>query len=193
MRKIILALTVITLLISGTSVAFADDEARDAMITYSGTNAFTNLLPEERMACMTWVSEGGKMSEACRSAVLKLISEAPDAVTSSQRKASGTVSEAKAKAPAPVSADTGPTIKKSDNTGAIIAAGVIGIIAGMVIHNNWPRHKDSRPSYGPPPPQYRREQPRQRQAPPNRRPQPVVRRTPQRVQPPQKIRRPVAR
>ena len=32
MRKIILALTIITLLIAGTSVAFADDEARDAMI-----------------------------------------------------------------------------------------------------------------------------------------------------------------
>ena len=199
MRKIILSLTVITLLIAGASSAFADDEARSAMIAYSGTNAFASLLPEERMACMTWVAEGGNMSEACKRAVLRLISEAPDAVTPSQRKAlletaSGTVSEAKPKAPAPVSADTQPTItKSSDNTGAIIAAGVIGIIAGMVIHNNWPRHKSSSPSYDPPSPQYHRRQPNYRQAPPNRRPQPVARQNPHRVPPPSKIRRPVAR
>ena len=182
MRKIILALTVITLLIAGTSAAFADDEARDAMITYSGTNAFANLLPEERQACMMWVAEGGKMSETCRGAVVRLISEDPDAVTPSQRKAllaaaSGTVSASKPKTPAPASADNTPTIKKSDNTGAIIAAGIIGIIAGMVIHNNWPRHKDSSPSYGSPTPYYR-EQPRYQPAPPKRNSRPVVRQTP---------------
>ncbi|MBQ2617546.1 MAG: hypothetical protein IJG51_00105 [Synergistaceae bacterium] len=200
MRKIILSLTVITLLIAGTSAAFADDEARDAMIAYSGTSAFANLLPEERQACMMWVAEGGKMSETCRGAVVRLISEDPDAVTPSQRKAllaaaSGTVSASKPKTPAPASADNTPTIKKSDNTGAIIAAGIIGIIAGMIIHNNWPRHKNSSPSYGPPPPpQYRREQPHQQPAPPNRHPQPVTRQNPQRVPPPpNNNRRPVAR
>ncbi len=201
MRKIILALTVITLLIAGTSAAFADDEARDAMIAYSGTNAFANLLPEERQACMMWVAEGGKMSETCRGAVVRLISEDPDAVTPSQRKAllaaaSGTVSASasKSKAPAPVSADNTPTIKKSDNTGAIIAAGVIGIIAGMVIHNNWPRHRNSEPSYGPPPPPHHQPAPpHYRQAPPNRHPQPVTRQNPQRVPPPSNNRRPPSR
>ena len=185
MRKIILALAVITLLIAGTSVAFADDEARDAMITYAGTDTFSKLLPEERQACMYWVSEGGKMNETCRSAVLRLISEEPDAVTPSQRKAllavaSDTVSASKtppAQAQKPASSDNTPTIKKSDNTGAIIAAGIIGIIAGMVIHNNWPRHKDSSPSYGSPTPYYR-EQPRYQPAPPKRNSRPVVRQTP---------------
>lgn len=192
MRKIILSLTVITLLIAGTSVAFADDEARDAMIAYAGTDTFSKLLPEERQACMMWVAEGGKMSETCRGAVVRMISEDPDAVTPSQRKAllaaaSGTVSASKPKAPAPAPAENTTTIKKSDNTGAIIAVGIIGIIAGMVIHNNWPRHRNSEPSYGPPPP------PHHQPAPPHRHSQPVVRQNPQRVPPPSHNRRPPSR
>lgn len=200
MRKIILSLTVITLLIAGTSAAFADDEARDAMIAYAGTDTFSKLLPEERQACMMWVAEGGKMSETCRGAVVRLISEDPDAVTPSQRKAllaaaSGTVSASKPKTPAPKPADNTPTIKKSDNSGAIIAAGMIGIIAGMIIHNNWPRHRNSEPSYGPPPPpRHQPAPPHYRPAPPNRHSQPVTRQNPQRVPPPSNNnRRPVAR
>ena len=76
MRKIFLALSVIAVVVIGSSTAFAYDEneAREAMIAYSGTEAFTKLLPEERRACMLWVSDGGKMSETCRSAVTRLIS-----------------------------------------------------------------------------------------------------------------------
>ncbi|MBQ6971627.1 MAG: hypothetical protein IJP86_04645 [Synergistaceae bacterium] len=159
MKRVMLMLSVIVLVTAGTSAAFADNEARDAMIAYSGTEAFAKLLPEERQACMYWVSEGGKMSEACRSAVVRLITDAPDAVTPSQRRAlleaaSNTDEAASKKSdqpPAPIQ-DNKPTVEKSDNTGAIIAAGVVGIIAGMIIHNNWPSHRDSGPSYNPPPP-----------------------------------------
>ena len=37
MKRVMLALTVIVLVAAGTSAAFSDDEARDAMIAYSGT------------------------------------------------------------------------------------------------------------------------------------------------------------
>lgn len=167
MRKIFLALSAAGLVIIFSSVSFAYDEyeARDALITYSGTEAFTNLLPEERRACMLWVSEGGYMNETCRSAVTRLISEDPDAVTPSQRKAllaaaSGRTVRPSAKTtPAPQN-DT--VIRKDDNTGTIIAAGIVGVIAGMVIHNNLPRDRDRtvycpapRPHYRPAPPHHR--------------------------------------
>lgn len=161
MRKIFLALTVTALIIAGTSCAFAYDEARDAMITYSGTDAFTRLLPEERQACMYWVSEGGRMSETCRSAVVRLISEDPEAVTPSQRRAllaaaSDKVSTSTTQSPAP--SEKPKTVEKYDNTGAIIAAGVIGVVAGMVIHNNLPRDRETHHHHHhvPPPPRRHR-------------------------------------
>ncbi|MBQ7169905.1 MAG: hypothetical protein IJR63_08405 [Synergistaceae bacterium] len=180
MRKIFLALSVISLVIIGSSMAFAstEDEARDALITYSGTEAFANLLPEERRACMTWVAEGGIMTETGRSAVTKLISEAPDAVTPSQRKAllaaaSGITVQPSAKTPQPAKSDT--VIKKDDNTGAIIVAGIVGIIAGMIIHNNWPRHTSDTVYYPSPAPPHR-----DYRVPPqhSRPPQPVSRQNP---------------
>lgn len=198
MKRVMLALTVIALVTVGTSMAFADDEAREAMIAYSGTDAFTKLLPEQRQACMYWVAEGGKMSEACRGAVVRLITDDPEAVTPSQRKAllwaasgnaSAPASTTTSTQPAPSQSETPTQISKSDNTGAIIAAGVIGIIAGMVIHNNWPRNRDSRPSYSPPPPHYRPT--------PNRPPRNIARQNPpaqgRRVPPPSGPRKPVLR
>ena len=160
MRKIFLALSVISLVIIGSSMAFAstEDEARDALITYSGTDAFADLFPEERRACMAWVAEGGYMNELCRSAITKLISDAPNAVTPSQRKALLAVSSGKiVSSPASTTPTSSgqTTITKDDNTAAVIAAGVVGIIAGMVIHNNWPRHKSDTVYYPAPSPHYR--------------------------------------
>lgn len=153
MKRILLILTLTVIVIAGTSSAFAsEDEARDAMIAYSGTEAFTKLLPEERQACMYWVYEGGEMNEMCRNAVRTLISEAPDAVTNSQRKAllaaaSGYSGKSKSQ---PVSGKKKTEVQK-DNTGGLIVAGVAAVILGMVIHNNIGR-SHSRPSYCPPPP-----------------------------------------
>ncbi|MBQ7665572.1 MAG: hypothetical protein IJS42_02530, partial [Synergistaceae bacterium] len=151
---ILLTLTIIISAISSASFA-AVDEARDAMIVYSGTEAFTRLLPEERQACMYWVYEGGAMNETCRGAVRILISEAPDAVTNSQRRAllaaaSGYSGKPRSK---PIEEKKKPEVQK-DNTGALVAAGVAAVILGLVIHNNIGR-SHSRPSYGPPPPPYR--------------------------------------
>ena len=145
MRKILLALSVLGLVIifSSASFAYSEEEARDALIIYSGTESFANLLPEERRACMLWVSEGGYMTELCRSAVTRLISEDPNAVTLSQRKALLAAAAGRTESPSPRPAQSGGTvIKESDNTGPVIAAGVIGVIAGMVIHNNLPRDRD---------------------------------------------------
>lgn len=154
MKRMLLVITLTTIVIAGTSSAFAADydEARDAMIAYSGTEAFTKLLPEERQACMYWVYEGGEMNETCRGAVRTLIAEAPDAVTNSQRKAllaaaSGHTSRSRSQ---PIEEKKKSEVQK-DNTGGLIAAGVAAVILGLVIHNNIGR-SHSRPSYGPPPP-----------------------------------------
>ena len=153
MRKIfiVLTLTVIVSAMSSASFAADYDEARDAMVVYSGTEAFTKLLPEERQACMYWVY-GGQMNETCRNAITHLLSEAPDAVTPSQRRAllaaaSGNENQT---SPQPVNEKENKSVEK-DNTGALVAAGVAAVILGLVIHNNM-GSSHSRPSYGPPPP-----------------------------------------
>ena len=184
MKKFLLTLSAIGLIIifSSASFAYSEEEARDALITYSGTTAFANLLPEERRACMLWVSEGGYMSELCRSAVTRLISDDPNAVTLSQRKAllaaaAGRTSSTSSR-PAPVQSSGTVIVKEQDNTGPIIAAGIVGVIAGMVIHNNLPRDRDRcRTVYYPAPryrpaPHYRLALPHYRPAPPIHRPAP---------------------
>ena len=161
MKKIFLVLTVTAMIIISSSSVFAneEEEAHYAMITYSGTNAFANLLPEERQACMYWVSAGGQMNETCKSAVHKLITEEPDAVTPSQRRAllavaSGTVSARRSQTyPQPVP-EKQPKSIENDNTGALIAAGVAAVVLGLVIHNNMGSSHHHR-GYGPPPPRYR--------------------------------------
>lgn len=147
MRKIFLALSALGLLIifSSASFAYSEEEARDALIIYSGTESFANLLPEERRACMLWVSEGGYMTELCRNAVTRLIAEDPNAVTLSQRKALLAAAAGRTESPSVKTTQRsgGDTVivKESDNTGPILAAGVVGVIAGMVIHNNLPRDR----------------------------------------------------
>lgn len=192
MKKFFLALSAISLVIifSSASFAYTEDDARDALIVYSGTEAFTHLLPEERSACMAWVADGGYMSELCRSAITKLLSEAPNAVSPEHRQAllaaasgrtesspSYTPSPSRARVPAPSPAPApqpssgGTVIREKDNTGAIIAAGIVGIIAGMVIHNNWPKDRGSDRVYYPVP-RYHHRPTHYRPAPPHYRPAP---------------------
>ena len=202
MKKFFLALSAISLVIIFSSISFAytEDDARDALIVYSGTEAFTHLLPEERSACMAWVADGGYMSELCRSAITKLLSEAPNAVSPEHRQAllaaasgrtesspsytpsrkpSYTPSPSRARVPAPAPERTpapqpssgGTVIREKDNTGAIIAAGIVGVIAGMVIHNNLPKDRGSDRVYYPVP-RYDRRPPHYRPAPPHYRPAP---------------------
>ena len=185
MKRMILV-AVIAVMTIGVCAANADTLARDGMVAYSGTDAFTNLIPEERQACVNWLVTGGKMNELCSSAVMKMITEAPDAVTASQRQAllaeaSGTVSTPSVKSSsaksAPVQTEQ-TTIKKDDNTGTIIAAGLVGLIAGLIIHNNV--GGSSRRS-NPPAPAPRVHHPSpQRPAPVHHNPQPVRHQQPQR-------------
>ena len=160
MKKVIILLALLAVLAA--YPAFADTPAREGMIAYSGTEAFTKLTPDERQACTSWLVYGGEMDNACKNAVLKLTSEAPDAVSAEQRQAliaaaSGNAESApvaKAKKSAPVKQEEPKAeVKKEDNTGKYIVAGVIGVILGMVIHNNvgGSRH-NAAPVYQPEPP-----------------------------------------
>lgn len=162
MKKIAILLALFIALTIGACTASANSAARDAMIAYSGTEAFTKLTPEERQACVSWLVNGGTMNRECRRAAMRLVVEEPDSVTPEQRQAlldeaseGARVSTAR-RTPAPVKNDP-PVVKKdeSDPTGTIIAVGIIGLIAGMIIHNNvgGSRHREP-PAYrpGPPPP-----------------------------------------
>ena len=176
MKKTIIFMALCVTLIMGASIASADTLARDAMVTYTGTDAFTKLTSLERQACVNWLVHGGTMDERCSKAVMKLVSYAPKAVTDEQRQAliaeaSGTKETAQSPAPEPEQ----PQIsKKNDDTGKIVAIGLLGLLAGLIIHNNV-KHHSSSPSYHPEPP----------------RPAPHYdRRPPQNHRPPQ---RPVAR
>ena len=159
MKKVIILLGVLAVM--AVCPAFADTPAREGMIAYSGTEAFTKLTPDERQACTSWLVYGGEMDSTCKNAVLKLTSEAPDAVTAEQRQAliaaaSDNASTTTAKAPEPVKQETPKTeIKKEDNTGKYLAAGVLGVILGMVIHNNVGHHRNNAaPVYQPEPPRH---------------------------------------
>ncbi len=189
MKKFLLALSAVVIF-SSISFAYTEDDARDALIVYSGTEAFTYLTSEERSACMAWVADGGYMNELCRNAVTKLISQDPGAVSPEHRQAllaaaSGRIesspsytpsrkpsytpspSRARVPAPSPQPSSGGTVIKEKDNTGAIIAAGVVGVIAGMVIHNNLPKDRGHDTVYYPVPD---RRPPHYRPAPPPHRP-----------------------
>ena len=131
-----------TILVTGAISASADSLARDAMMTYTGTNAFTKLTSMERQACVDWLVHGGDMSEKCCKAVKKLVAYDPNAVTPEQRQAliaeaTGYSESASTQEYSPSRRETPPQIvKQEDNTGKYIAIGVLGVIAGMVIHNN---------------------------------------------------------
>lgn len=197
MKKSIILFALIITAIMSAYPALAEDTARDAMVVYSGTEAFTKLTPEQRQACTAWLVSGGVMDKECRKAVIRLIAEAPDAVTPGQREAllreasmENAHTASAQKTPAPVKETPPQRIEKDDDTGKIIAVGLLGLIAGMVIHNNV-RHK-SAPSchYAPPPPPRchpHHPAPHFRPGPPvhfQRVPQPV--RIPQRRMPPQR-------
>ena len=143
MKRIIIVTALLAVMTVGVCTASADTLARDAMVAYSGTDAFTHLIPEERQACVNWLVTGGQMNELCSSAVMKLITEAPDAVTPKQRQAllmeaSGITQTqtVQASAPPPPPQPEPQTIKQDDSSGKIVAAGLLGIVAGMIIHNN---------------------------------------------------------
>ena len=190
MKRAIIFLAVFMLLVTGMYSASADTLARDAMVTYSGTSAFSRLSPSERQACVEWMVHGGEMSEKCSKAVMKLVSYAPDAVTPEQRQAliaeaSGETYTESIPAPAPARTETPPQIvKQEDNTGKYIAIGVLGVIAGMVIHNNVGGSRRSEPSCRPAPP---------RHYPPRYAPHHVSRPPVRHPNPPRPVSRPVAR
>ena len=156
MKRVIIFLAVFTLLVAGAISASADSLARDAMMTYTGTDAFTKLTSMERQACVDWLVHGGEMSEKCSKAVKKLVGYDPDAVTPEQRQAliaeasgysetSPEYSPAKTQNPSQI-------IKQEDNTGKYIAVGLLGILAGLVIHNNVGHSSKSQPVYHHPAP-----------------------------------------
>lgn len=159
MKRAMIFLAVSAILVTGAVSANADSLARDAMVTYSGTTAFARLTSMERQACVDWLVHGGQMSEKCCKAVNKLIAYDPDAVTPEQRQAlireaSGYSEPASEPEYSPSRTETPPVIvKQEDNTGKYVAVGLLGVLAGLIIHNNV-GHSNSRPSYRPVPPRH---------------------------------------
>ena len=148
MKKLVVAFLSLVLLSIGVSAACAAVQAKDALIAYVGTEAFTKLNAGERQACVEWLAEGGAMGPVCREAVMRLIALAPGAVTVEQRQAL-VLAASDSVASAPVSnADTPVIVEKKDDTGAVIVGGLFGILAGLVIANNVGHHRH----YAPAPP-----------------------------------------
>ena len=201
MKKIIISVSVLIFVMTCAFSASADTLARDAMIKYSGTEAFTNLTPAERESCVNWLVYGGTMNDDCKAAVMKLTAQAPEAVTSEQREAliaeasgqitttsstsTSTTSKSRTKTKSTTTQapkEETPTISKNnDNTGTLVAVGLLGVLAGLIIHNNV-KHR-SGPVYTPEPP---RPAPNDRRAPAgnNMPPQPQRRPDNQRMPPP---------
>ena len=87
MKKLVVVFLSLVLLSVGVSAACAAVQAKDALIAYVGTEAFTKLNAGERQACVEWLAEGGAMGPECKKAVMRLIALAPGAVTVEQRQA----------------------------------------------------------------------------------------------------------
>lgn len=148
MKKVVIVFLSVALIAVGVSVACAAVQAKDALIAYVGTEAFTKLNAGERQACVEWLAEGGVMGPECKRAVMRLIALAPGAVTVEQRQAL-VLAASDSVASAPVSnADTPVIVEKKDDTGAVIVGGLFGILAGLVIANNVGHHRH----YAPAPP-----------------------------------------
>ncbi len=157
MRKVTIVFLSVFLIIIGVNAACAAVQAKDALIAYVGTEAFTKLNAGERQACVEWLAEGGTMGAECKKAVMRLIALAPGAVTVEQRQAliqaaSNSVSYV------PVGgAETPVIVEKKDDTGAIIVGGLVGLLAGLVIaNNNGGRHHYVPAPPCPRPPDFRR-------------------------------------
>ena len=149
MKKFAIVFLSVVLIVFGVSVACAAVQAKDALIAYVGTEAFTKLNAGERQACVGWLAEGGAMGAECKKAVMRLIAIAPSAVTVEQRQALIMVASDSV-ASTPVSSANTPVIveKKDDNVDAAIVGGLFGILAGLVIANNVGHHRH----YAPAPP-----------------------------------------
>lgn len=152
MKKVAL---VVVMVLAMAGVACAGVQARDALIAYVGTDAFTTLTSGERQACVEWISEGGVMSAECRKAVMKLVSVAPRAVTVEQRQALVLAAADNSTSDTATTTTDAPVIveKKDDKTSAVIIGGLVGLLAGLVIANN--RHHSSAPSRPGPPEAFR--------------------------------------
>ena len=171
MKKTVILFAVIAVMSVFVCSASADTPAREGMIAYSGTEAFTKLTPEEREACTSWLVYGGEMNDDCKRATMKLIAEAPEAVTAEQRKAltaEASGNAASAKTPEPPVQQEPTTIKKDDNTGKYIAVGLLGVLAGLIIHNNVGHHHKAAPSEPPYRPEPPRPAPNHNRRPPSR-------------------------
>lgn len=179
MKKFALLLVTFSLIIFGAGMAFANvQEARDAMIAYVGTEAFTKLNATERQACVEWLSYGGTMKDECKKAVMRLVAIDPDAISQERRQAlvsvaAGTESSVVSDVSntTPVNNEKNTTVKKKDDKAtAAIVGGLVGLVAGLVISNNHHRHHHSTPVYQPQPPSPVRE-PSRGNAPPRNHPQ----------------------
>ena len=87
MKKLVVVFLSLVLLSVGVSAACAVVQAKDALIAYVGTEAFTKLNAGERQACVEWLAEGGAMGPECKKAVMSLIalSSAPVLLLMSRR------------------------------------------------------------------------------------------------------------
>ena len=72
MKKFFVLLLSAFLVFVGVSVACAAVQAKDALIAYVGTEAFTKLSAGERQACVEWLAEGGAMGPDCKKAVMSI-------------------------------------------------------------------------------------------------------------------------
>lgn len=147
MKKFYVLFLSVFLVFAGVNAACAAVLAKDALIAYVGTEAFTRLNAGERQACVQWLAKGGAMDSDCKRAAMKLISLAPGAVSPEQRQALiSAASDPVVSAPGGY-ADTPMIAEKNDDTAAIIVGGLVGLVAGLVIANNTGRH----PHYAPAP------------------------------------------
>ena len=146
MKKLVIVFLSVVLLVIGVSAACAAVQAKDVLIAYIGTEAFTKLDAGERQACVEWLIEGGAMGPECKKAVMKLIALDPGAVPVEQRQAlSLAASDPVASTPI-TNAGTPVIVEKKDDTGAVIVGGLFGILAGLVIANNVGHHRHYAPS-----------------------------------------------
>jgi len=149
MKKFAMLFLSVALIVLCAGAAWSAIQAKDALIAYVGTEAFTKLNAGERQACVEWLAEGGAMGPECKKAVMRLIALAPGAVTVEQRQAL-VLAASDSVASSPVSKADTPVIveKKDDTAGAAIVGGLFGILAGLVIANNVGHHRH----YAPAPP-----------------------------------------
>ena len=146
MKKFAVVLLSAVLITVGVSAACAAVQAKDALIAYVGTEAFTKLSAGERQACVEWLAEGGAMGPECKKAVMRLIALAPGAVTVEQRQALALAASDPVASVPGGNSDTPVIVEKKDDTGAVIVGGLLGILAGLVIANNVGHHRHYAPA-----------------------------------------------